>query len=85
VTDERVYEVEQQTKDGWRLVGNLPVTGYAMIQALVERAEEAEWPDGTYRLLYWDQDFASGTFYLVSLRTEKQRRAEMAQDKELAA
>lgn len=77
--DERIYEVERETKPNkWEFVRNLTVKDYAMLEALVERANELDWPDGTYRLLSWDQDFASGSFFLVTLRTQKQRRAEMA-------
>lgn len=78
VSETRVYEVERLTCNRtWEFVGNLEVEGYTMLARLVDRAERDDWQDGEYRLLHWDKDFASGSFYLVTLRCEKHRRAEM--------
>jgi hypothetical protein len=58
-------------------MGNLEVTDWAMLEAFRERAEQNEWPDGEYRLNHWDGEYSSGSFWLVTLRSETTRRASM--------
>lgn len=78
ISETRVYEVERRNEaNAWVFVGNLEITNYAIVNSLVERADRDDWPDGEYRLLHWDNDFASGSFFRVTLRSETKRRGEL--------
>lgn len=78
ISETRVYEVEREIdQHTWQFVGNVEITNYAIVQSLVDRADQDDWPDGEYRLLHWDKDFASGSFFLVTLRSETKRRGEL--------
>lgn len=66
----RVYEVERETKlNTWEFVGNITVDDWSIVSTFLRAAESRDWPVGDYRLNHWDENFASGSFFLITLRT----------------
>jgi len=74
----RIYEVEREIQPNtWEFVSNLTVEGYAIVNQFLAKAEELNWPVGDYRVLHWDEHYASGSFFLITLRSGP-RVAELA-------